>query len=313
MRLLMANTRGWKPEMYTAFESLGFELVFPGGIEEKQYDMDFSDIDAVICYRFFCYNDIRQFSSLKYIHTTSAGIDHMPVDYLRERGIALVNARGVYSAPMAEFALCGVLQLYKNALSFRKKQQNHFWRQEFPLRELEGKTVTVLGAGSIASETAKRFSAMGCTVTGLCRHPTPREHFERVLSISELDAVLPESDIVILALPLTAETRRMFNAPRFALMKRGSVFVNLARGPIVDTAALLSALHDGTLSGAVIDVFEEEPLPPDSPLWDTDSLILTPHNSFAGEFNTRRMFRLIYDDMAKWLEEIKNTETEEST
>ncbi|MGN1001534.1 MAG: NAD(P)-dependent oxidoreductase [Oscillospiraceae bacterium] len=305
MRLLMANTRGWKPEMYAAFEALGFQLVFLGGTEEKTYDMDFSDIDGVICYRFFCYNDIRQFSSLKYIHTTSAGIDHMPMDYIREKGICLINARGVFSAPMAEFALGGVLQLYKNALSFRKKQQNHFWRQEFPLRELDGKTVTLLGAGSIAAETARRFSAMGCTVTGLCRHPAPTEHFDRVLSISQLDAVLPDSDIVILALPLTEETRHLFDASRFARMKRGSVFVNIARGPITDTAALLAALQDGTLSGAVVDVFEEEPLPPDSPLWDQENLILTPHNSFAGEFNTRRMFRLIYDDTVRWLDENK--------
>lgn len=305
MRLLMANTRGFKPEMYAAFEALGLELVFLGGTEEKHYDMDFSQIDGVICYRFFCHNDIRRFTSLKYIHLTSAGTDHMPMDYIREKGIRLVNARGVYSAPMAEFALGGVLQLYKNALSFRKKQQNHFWRQEFPLRELDGKAVTLLGTGSIASETAKRFSAMGCTVTGLCRHPAPTEHFDRVLDIDELDAVLPESDIVILALPLTDETRRLFDAARFALMKRGSVFVNIARGPITDTAALLSALRDGTLSGAVVDVFEEEPLPPDSPLWDAENLILTPHNSFAGEFNVRRMFRLAYDDTAKWLKEIE--------
>lgn len=305
MRLLMANTRGFKPEMYAAFEDLGFELVYLGGTEEKQYDMDFSDIDAVICYRFFCYNDIRQFTSLKYIHTTSAGIDHMPLAYIREKGIRLINARGVFSAPMAEFALGGVLQIYKNALSFRKKQQNHFWRQEFPLRELDGKAVTLLGAGSIASETAKRFAAMGCIVTGLCRHPAPTEHFDRVLSINELDQILPESDIVILALPLTGETRHLFDASRFARMKRGSVFVNMARGPITDTAALLGAFQDGTLSGAVIDVFEEEPLPPDSPLWDVENLILTPHNSFAGEFNVRRMFRVVYDDTVRWLDEVK--------
>jgi len=307
MRILFAYARDFTPEMYDAFRDLGLDVALLPCGETETWDGDASDIDAVVCYRFFCHNDISRFSRLKYIHTTSAGIDHMPLDYIREKGIRLDNARGVFSAPMAEFALGGVLQLYKNAPSFARNQRSHIWKQEFPLRELEDKRVTILGAGSIASETAKRFSAMGCFVTGLCRHPKATENFHRVLNIDELDSLLPESDIVILALPLTEDTRHMFTAERFSRMKPGSVFVNLSRGPIVDSSALLAALDSGPLSGAVIDVFETEPLPADSPLWDAENLILTPHNSFAGEFNSRRMFRLIYEDTANWLREIQKT------
>lgn len=305
MRILMANRMGFTPDQFSRLEELGFETVFLDGPETSSHDADFSDIDAVVCYRFFCYNKIENFTSLKYIHTTSAGLDHMPMDYIRAHGIKLCNARGAYSAPIAEFALCGVLQLYKGAELFRRQCGRHEWRQTRSLRELGGKQVCIVGAGSIAGETARRFSAMGCSVTGLCRHPAPTEFFDRVLGISELDRVLAGSDIVILALPLSDETYHLFDAGRFENMKDGSIFVNVARGGIVSTPDLLAALRDGRLSGAVLDVFEEEPLPADSPFWDMENVIVTPHNSFSGEHNDSRMFEIIYDDTKKWLEELE--------
>lgn len=308
MRLLVAKNMGFTPENYAALEQLGFQLVFPGGSEMKSYDMDFSSIEAVMCYRFFDFNDIRRFTSLRVVHLTSAGYDHMPLDYLRERGIRLYNARGVFSAPIAEFALWGVLELYKCGARFRGQREQRVWRHVLPLRELGGKAVCILGTGSIAGETARRFAAMGCTVTGLCRHPAPAPGFHRVLGMDRLDQVLPESDIVILALPLTEETRHLFDSRRFARMKPGAVFVNVARGPIAETEALLSALRDGPLSGAVLDVFETEPLPADSPFWTMDNVVLTPHNSFSGELNSQRMFRLLYGNLKAWLEE-ENTNT----
>lgn len=308
MRMLMAYVSGFTPDMYEALRGLGLELVFlPGengrpGEEEKPYDTDFSDIDAVFCYRFFCHNDIARFPNLKYIHTTSSGIDHMPLEYIRAHGIRLCNARGAYSVPMAEYALGGVLQLYKAAPLFRDRQQAHVWQRFGTIRELGGRQVTLLGAGSVAAECAKRFSAMGCRCVGLCRHPDPgAAYFADQRSIGELDAVLPETDILLLTLPLTEETRGLMDARRFALLKEGAVFVNIARGGIADAEALVQSLRSGRLSGAVVDVAEPEPLPADSPLWDAPNLLLTPHNSFIGEHNPRRLFELVYRDTAAWL------------
>ena len=304
MRLLAAFNPGFTPEMFEAFRALGLEPVFLPGDEEAAYDLDFSDIDAVICYRFFCHNDIARFPKLKYIHTTSSGIDHMPLDYIREHGITLCNARGVYSVPMAEYALGGVLQLYKLMPLFYRRQKAHLWERSAEIRELGGRQVTLLGAGSVGTECARRFTAMGCRCVGLCRHPDPAaEFYAEQRSIGELDAVLPETDILLLTLPLTDETRGLMDARRFALLKDGAVLVNIARGPIVDAAAMLASLQSGRLSGAVVDVFDPEPLPPDSPLWDQANLILTPHNSFTGEHNPRRMFELIYKDTINWLKE----------
>ncbi len=305
MKFLMARMDGYTPEMLQKLSALGFELLFLDGGEEKRCDRDFSDVDAVMCYQFFNYNDIRRFTSLKYIHTTSAGLDHMPMDYIREHGIRLCNAHDVYSVPMAEFALCGVLQVYRDAQRFHRLQTEHKWEKFGRNRELGGKKVCVIGAGSIGTETAKRFRAMGCVVTGLCRHPAPRPEYDAVEHADRLEDVLRESDIVISTVPLTDETRHMLNAARFARMKDGAVLVNMSRGAIVDTAALIDAMRSGKLFGAVIDVCEEEPLPPDSPLWDVENLILTPHYSFAGEYNTQRLFDLLYADTKEWVESLR--------
>ena len=129
MRMLLGYYGGLTEEMLAKLRTLGLEIVFlPGedgrpGLETRHYDMDFSDIDAVICYQFFSFNDISRFPRLKYIHTTSHGLDHMPMDYIRAHGIRLCDARGVYGEPMAEYALGGVLQLYKQSRFFLENQK----------------------------------------------------------------------------------------------------------------------------------------------------------------------------------------------
>ena len=303
MRMLMARFDGLTPEMCAAFRALGLEPVFLPGAEEQTYDLDFSDIDAVVCFRFFCYNDIARFPRLKYIHTTSHGIDHMPLDYICAHGITLCDARGVYGVPMAEYALGGVLQLYKAMPLLHAQPQAHVWKHPPRVLELGGRQVTILGTGSVGVECARRFRAMGCRCVGLCRRPdgAAQDCFDAVRGIGTLDGALPETDILLIALPLTDETRGLIDARRLALLKEGAVLVNIARGPIADADAVLSALRCGRLGGAVVDVFDEEPLPPDAPLWDAPNLILSPHSSFIGEHNPQRFFELVYKDTVNWL------------
>ncbi len=309
MQILIAKFPGLTPEMSAAFRALGLEPVFlPGadgfhpGSEEARYDLDFSGVDAVICYRFFCSNDISLFPSLRFIHTTSHGIDHMPMDYIRAHGIRMCDARGVYSVPMAEYALGAVLQLYKDAPAFYARQKARLWEYPRRIRELAGRQITILGTGSVGAACAERFSAMGCRCVGLCRHPDPgAAFFAGQRHIRELDEVLPETDVLLVTLPLSGETRGLMDARRFALLKEDAVLVNIARGPIVDAGALLSVLESGRLSGAAVDVFDEEPLAADSPLWDAPNLILTPHSSFIGEHNPQRFFDLVYKNTVDWL------------
>ena len=308
MRLLLARRHGLTDDMLDAFRKLGLEPVFlPGengipGPESRYYDLDFSDIDAVICYIFFSYNDISRFPRLKYIHTTSHGIEHLPMDYIRSHNITLCDSRGVYGVPMSEHALSAVLQLYRAVPTFYERQKAHVWDISGEIRELGGRQVTLLGTGSVGTECARRFTAMGCRCVGLCRHPrNPAEGFAEQRNISELDAVLPETDILLITLPLSDETRGLIDARRFGLLKAGAILVNIARGPIVHADALLEALRSGRLFGAAVDVFDKEPLPADSPLWDAPNLILTPHSSYIGEHNPQRFFDLVYRDTVKWL------------
>ena len=255
--------------------------------------------EVAVCNNLFGFHDIDTFSNLKYIQLTSAGLDRVPLARIRERGIALRNASGVYSAPMAEFALWGVLELYKQGRFFARNQQLHRWEKHRRLRELGGRTVLILGCGSVGSECARRFAAFGCRCIGVARTEREQPFFDCVRLMSDLPALLPGADITVLALPLTEETRHLFDAAMFARMKADSVLVNLSRGAVVEENALLRAL-DGTLSGAVLDVFETEPLPEASPLWEKETVILTPHNSFVGEHNHTRMMETVIRNLNQW-------------
>lgn len=280
-----------------ALEALGLELTLhPDERAEVPHPERY---EIAICNGLFSLHDIREFSNLKYIQLTSAGLDRVPLDLIRQLGIELRSASGVYSVPMAEFALWGVLELYKQGRFFAENQRLHRWEKHRSLRELSGKEVCILGCGSVGSECAKRFSAFGCHVTGVARTTREQPYFDHIDTVDRLAELLPRADILVLALPLTDETRHLFDDAMFERMKTGSILVNLSRGAIVDTDALIQAM-DATLSGAVIDVFETEPLPDDSPLWELPNLILTPHNSFVGEHNHGRMMELVLRNLRQW-------------
>ena len=250
-------------------------------------------VEGVICNGLFLHHPIEKFTNLKYIQLTSAGFDRVPMDYVREHHIEISNARGVYSIPMAEFALCGVLQLYKKSGFFRKNQENHLWEKNRKVQELFGKTVCILGCGSVGSECAKRFSIFGCHVIGVDIAPSFNPCFEKIVPLASLENILPCSDIVILTLPLTEQTHHLMNEARLSHMKKDAVLVNIARGAIVDTNAMVRALQSN-LGGAVLDVFEEEPLHAESSLWDMEHVLITPHNSFVGDHNADRLKEIIF-------------------
>lgn len=255
-------------------------------------------VEGVICNGLFLTHPIEQFENLKYIQLTSAGFDRVPMAYVQAHGISIYNARGVYSVPMAEFALSGVLALFKQQRFFFEKQKAHAWEKHRGLAELCGKTVLVVGCGSVGQACAKRFSAMDAKVIGADVDTSEKAYFENIYPMTELYRILLSADVVILTVPLMEETKHLFSDAAFAAMKQGSVLVNIARGGVVDTQALLNALHAG-LSGAVLDVFEEEPLDAASPLWDMKNVILTPHNSFVGDGNGQRLADVIMENIAK--------------
>lgn len=298
MKLLLTGAFKYTNEQIEYLKSLGNEVVFVQDEREK-IGFDVSDIEGVICNGLFLYNKIEQFKSLKYIQLTSAGFDRVPLDYINEHKIKIYNARGVYSVPMAEFALTGILQLVKQSRFFYENQKQHLWEKSRTLGELSGKTAVIVGAGNIGTEVAKRLDAFDMTVIGVDICNNEKLYFDNVELLSELDEYLKIADVVVLTLPLMDSTRGMFDKTKFELMKENSIFVNLARGPLVVENDLIDSLEQKLIGGAVLDVFDVEPLEKNSPLWDMENVILTPHNSFVGENNNKRMFKVIVENLGE--------------
>ena len=292
MNLLI--TGAWKEalEYKEKMEEMGHRVCFLQR-EADALPCTYGWAEGAICNGLFLHHPIEKFVNLKYIQLTSAGFDRVPMEYIQEHNIEIRNARGVYSVPMAEHAVGGVLQLYRQAAFFYGNQKRHVWEKHRELRELSGKQVCIAGCGSVGTECAKRFTAFDCRVVGVDIKPYENKYFANMLPLSRLDDVLQEADVVILTVPLTEQTYHLINSARLALMKPDAALVNISRGATVDTEALIEMLKDRPSFGAALDVFEEEPLEEASPLWKMENVILTPHNSFVGEGNAERLAGVI--------------------
>ncbi|SCX28205.1 Phosphoglycerate dehydrogenase [Ruminococcaceae bacterium P7] len=290
MNLLITGAWNDGKNCIEKIKAMGHQVVF------MQYEKDalpcaYDWVEGVVCNGLFLSHPMENFPNLRYIQLTSAGFDRVDMDYVKAHGIEIHNARGVYSIPMAEFALCGVLQLYKQAAFFRENQRKHLWEKHRGLSELSGKQVLIVGCGSVGNECAKRFSVFGCRVIGVDLFPREDSLYDRILPLEQLDEALKTTDVVVLTLPLTEQTKHLFNEERFDSLKSSAVLVNIARGAIVDTEVLLR--HIDHIGGVVLDVFEGEPLTETSFLWDKENAILTPHNSFVGEGNLERLKKVV--------------------
>lgn len=290
MNLLITGAWQQAKEYIPTIESKGHQVQFLQ-FERDELPCEYEWAEGIIGNGIFLSHPIEKFVNLKYIQLTSAGFDRVPMDYVKERGIEIHNARGVYSVPMAEFAVAGVMELYKKMRFFHENQKKHNWEKHRGLLELFGKTVVIVGCGDVGTECAKRFRAFGCAVIGVNRTVRKNEVFDRIVPLSDIETVLPEADLVVLTVALTEETRHLMNAERLKLLKETAVLVNIARGRVVDTNALINCLPN--LGGAVLDVFEEEPLDEKSPLWDMKNVLITPHNSFVGDGNIERLSALV--------------------
>lgn len=294
MNILLTGAWGSAKEYMAQLEEMGHHVAFLQQ-EKEALPVPGDWVEGVVGNGLFLYHAIEQFPNLRYIQLTSAGFDRVPMDYIKQHHIEIHNARGVYSVPMAEFAVAGVLTLYKQMRFFEGNQRACKWEKHRGLLELSGKTVCVVGCGSVGSECAKRFTAFGCRVIGVDLSPYENEIYEQMLPLNQLDEVLHESDVIVLTLPLTEETRHMIDSRRLAELKDTAVLVNIARGAVIDPAALEQYISH--IGGAVLDVFEEEQLSAESPLWDADNVIVTPHNSFVGEGNQKRLSDVIITNL----------------
>lgn len=234
---------------------------------------------------------------LRFIQSIGAGVDQFPQDQLKARGIRLASARGVNERAVAEHAMALMLALGRKLPEARDNQKKHAWRgmiSDLSQREdeLGGKTLLIVGLGRIGGRLARLAKAFDLRVMGVKRDVSSGPNgADSVHPMTELPKLLPQADIVALTCPLTPETIGIINAPALAAMKKSAVLINVARGRCVDEIALINALTQSRIAGAALDVTVEEPLPPSSPLWDFENVLITPHT--AGE--TRRYEENVLD------------------
>ncbi len=299
MKLLLTGAFNYTEEQLNILRGCGFEITFVQN-ELEELSIDCSEFDAVVCNNLFKANPVENFTSLKAVQLTSAGFNRAPVGYLVSKGIALYNARGVYSAPMAEWVLLKILEIYKHSADFAQQQKNKEWKKHRDLLELVDKRVLIVGTGSVGTECAKRLKAFDAQVLGADIYDSNSPFIDEFYPMEALTEVLPTADVVILTLPLNDKTRGLFSSSLLSLMKDDSILINVARGAIIDEGALIELLNKGKFRGVVLDVFEEEPLPESSPLWTCNRVTVTPHNSFVSDGNSKRMFSLIHKNLTEF-------------
>ncbi|TNE71970.1 MAG: D-2-hydroxyacid dehydrogenase [Gammaproteobacteria bacterium] len=221
-------------------------------------------------------------NQLKWIHATSAGVDALMFPALIRSDVVVTNARGIFDRTIAEYVLCTILMFAKDFPASIRLQINHEWKHRDTERA-EGKQVLVVGAGSIGRQIGRLVGAAGLSAHGIARKPRHDDpDFVAVHGNDELFNQLGHSDYVVIAAPLTPQTEGLFDAKAFKAMKNSARLINIGRGPIVKTDDLVAALESGEIAGAGLDVFEEEPLPADHPLWDMENVTMTAH--MAGDF-----------------------------
>jgi phosphoglycerate dehydrogenase-like enzyme len=214
--------------------------------------------------------------NLKWFQALTTGVDFLPRKSLAERGIILTSTRGIHAGHMTEYAIAALIMLARNMHRMIRNQPAHTW-QSLPQGEIKAKVLAIVGLGSIGREIAAKAALMGMEVHGVRKHPEPAPDVKSVVGLDRLDQVLARSDYVINLLPLTPETEEIFDRDRFSRMKQGACFINMGRGGSVNEEDLVEALKSNHLGGFAGDVFKREPLPPDHPLWDLETAMITPH------------------------------------
>ena len=234
---------------------------------------------------------------LSWVFTHTAGVDHLPLELLARREIALFNGAGLYAIPIAEYTVMAMLVATKRLQHVLQAQVRKEWLERpVSYGELFGTSAMIIGYGHIGEAIKHRLDAFGVSSVGVRRRPEPPD----VLGQTEWRARLGEFDWVIISAPLTSQTVHLIAAPELAAMRTSAWLVNVSRGQIVDTDALVAALASGSIGGAYLDVTEPEPLPGDSPLWTLPNVIVTPHTSFASDRFARRAADLFVDTLSRF-------------
>lgn len=238
---------------------------------------------------------------LKWIHALSAGVENIITPAVQSMDAIVTNSRGIHGIPVSEHVFALMLAFSRGLNYFIRHQLNRQWKRVH-VDEIHNKTIGIVGLGSIGREIAKKAKGLGMDVVAVKKQPTAELFVDKLYTPENLDDMLSVSDFVVAALPLLPETRNYFKLQQFAAMKNSAYFINIARGGVVCEADLITALNDGLISGAGLDVFAHEPLADNSPLWDMPNVIITPHLAALSPYYLDRAVKLFADNLSRFVQ-----------
>ena len=283
-------------------------IAYPDAVIHTSKTLDQASDEMLQCEILIAYNNqlqsirLDEMKQLRWIQVFTAGVDNLPLNDFEARSIRITTSSGAHKVPMAEFALGCMLQEVKQFIPLYEKQKQSSWYRKLPFDGLEGKTVSVLGAGKIGQEIARRAKVFGMRTIGVNRTGRQVDGFDQLFVQSDVDQALEAADFVIAVTPLTPLTRQWLDASKLGKMKPEAVFINLGRGEVVDEEALIHLLQHRLIKRAYLDVFQNEPLSADSPFWSLDNCIITPHISAISERYNERCLAIFLDNMKRYRE-----------
>ncbi|WP_025782769.1 D-2-hydroxyacid dehydrogenase [Sporosarcina sp. D27] len=245
---------------------------------------------------------LDQLTELKWVMVASAGVDKMPLKKLGERGILVTNVSGIHKTPMSESVLAHILSLNRALPLIQEQQKQKVW-EKMKSSELRGSNALILGPGAIGGEIGRLLQAFGVYTIGCSRSGGNHDGMDEDISFSHIGDRLTEADYIISVLPSTQETRWILDSSHFQQMKKSSVFMNFGRGDLVKEQVIVEALQQGEIAHAVLDVFEQEPLPVESPLWEMKNCTVSPHVSALSAKYVERALEIFKENLQVWLSE----------
>lgn len=243
---------------------------------------------------------IAEFKKLRWVFSYSAGVECYPQEQLAKMGVILTNTSGVHAKSIAEQVLGAMIMFSRNLIAAFKNQTEKVYDGRIPTGELSGQYLLIVGAGAIGREIARKAKAFDMNVTGIRNHAGDRpEYFDNMYTMEPLDSLLPQAHYVVCVLPSTEATRHLFDATKLSLMHPDAVFMNVGRGDLVVEEDLVDVLRARSIRGAYLDVFEHEPVPQDSPLWELDNILMTPHNAGPTPHYFERAFAIFAENLRR--------------
>lgn len=294
------STMSLRPEEVEKIKSLGVDLKIFSEEQKESIDSDtLANADALIgIIGQLGVDFLDKCKKLRWVHLPHVGIDKTPMAYFNERHIMVTHSSGAVGIPISEDIFSKMLALARGKKIHARHQGEHKWTSDATNRQMDvlnlhGKTVGILGAGDVGGETAKRAKAFGMVTVGLNTSGKSVANFDEVYSTSDIDKLISQSDFIVCTLPLTKDTYHLVDGDQFKLMKPTVYIINISRADIFNEDILFEYLKDKKIGGAGLDVFSQEPLPSDSPFWDLDNLIISPHCAALGDDLHERLSKIM--------------------